>query len=144
MDISLRQPSPHISRFAEANCIPYKLTDGNNVVDVLKSSAELIKNSREQQGPGLIEAITYRWLGHVDWRDDIDVGINRCEKTLQDWKEKCPLKRLRNSILKENIMSEEDLNSIDKNIEIEIKNKWQEAIEAPFPSKESLLRNIFT
>jgi len=123
MHISLRQPSPNISRFAKANCVPYKLLDGNNVADILLSSKELINNCRENKGPALIEAVTYRWLGHVDWREDIDVGINRCEKTLQLWKEKCPLKRLKNSILKENILTKDNFDLVKK-----IKNKFKEIV----------------
>tara|TARA_X000000950_G_C13918946_1_gene662376 strand:+ start:2542 stop:3588 length:1047 start_codon:yes stop_codon:yes gene_type:complete len=143
MEISLRQPSPNISRFAEANCIPYKLIDGNNVADIFETSRELINNCRDNKGPALIEAITYRWLGHVDWREDIDVGVNRCKATLANWKKKCPLKRLRNSILKENIMSPVNLNNIDESIKLEIENSWEEALAAQYPDEDSLLKNIY-
>ena len=92
----------------------------------------------------MIEAITYRWLGHVDWREDLDVGINRCKKTLDLWKNKCPLKRLKNSILKENILSIKNLNDIDDSIQKEIKICWEEALEASYPRKDSLLNNVYS
>ena len=68
--------------------------DGNNILEVIKTSKELIKNIREDQKPGLIEAITYRWFGHVDWREDIDVGTNRCKEQLNEWKKDVQLKGL--------------------------------------------------
>ena len=144
MEISLRQPSPNISRFAEANYIPHKLIDGNNIAEIVQTANEFINIARDNKGPALIEAITYRWLGHVDWREDIDVGINRCEKTLKIWKNKCPLKRFKNSILKENILSLETLNDIDKSIQKEIKESWKTALEAPYPDKDNLLKNVYS
>jgi pyruvate dehydrogenase E1 component alpha subunit len=74
MHISLRQPSDMISRFAVANDIPYELVDGNDVVAVVKAAKRLIGDIRSGKGPRLLELVTYRWYGHVDWRDDISLG----------------------------------------------------------------------
>ena len=54
MHISLGKQSDFISRFATANNIPYKLVDGNNVIEVMKASKELIDNIRLGRGPALI------------------------------------------------------------------------------------------
>ena len=143
MDISLRQPDPFISRFAKANYIPYELIDGNNIVEVVEASNKLIRNCRNKGGPALLEAITYRWLGHVDWRDDIDVGINRCKKTLKDWKEKCPIKRLTNSLIFFKKFDAQFLSNIDKEINYEINLCWNTALNDDYPEKSSLLKNIY-
>ena len=45
MDISKRQPYPYTSRFAKANSIEHKLIDGNNIIDVIKASGDLIENA---------------------------------------------------------------------------------------------------
>ncbi len=42
MHISLRQPSESVSRFADANHIPYKLLDGNDIVSVAQDYFELL------------------------------------------------------------------------------------------------------
>jgi len=94
MHISLRQPSNMISRFAIVNDIPYKLVDGNDVVAVAKASKELIDDMRAGKGPGFIELITYRWYGHVDWRDDVDVGVDRALDDIENWKARDPIARL--------------------------------------------------
>ena len=143
MDISLRQPNPYISRFAEANQIPYKLLDGNNVIEVLKSSKQLINNCRSGKGPVLIEAITYRWFGHVDWREDIDVGILRSKEDLHNWKEKCPLKRLKESIIETKILSEQYFIEIDKKVKREIDEHWEKALKDKYPNKEDLLKYVY-
>lgn len=143
MDIIKRQPSSFTSRFAKANLIDYEIVDGNNILEVIKTSKELIKNIREDQKPGLIEAITYRWFGHVDWREDIDVGTNRCKEQLNEWKKRCPIKRFSSSLIEEKIFNESELNNIKLEIINEINNAWETALKDPKPEKNTLLRNVY-
>ena len=143
MDINLRQPSLFTSRFAEANLINYKIVDGNNILEVMKASEDLIRDARNSNQPGLIEAITYRWFGHVDWREDIDVGNNRCKKTLESWKKRCPIKRLRNSLIEQNIFTQEYLEKLNSEIVEQINKDWEIALNDPLPDKTNLFDNVF-
>ena len=68
MHISLRQPSYSTIRFAEANNIKCKCINGNNIISVYETASDFIGKIRNNPEPFLIEAITYRWFGHVDWR----------------------------------------------------------------------------
>ena len=103
MHISLRQPSDMISRFAVANEIPYKLVDGNDVVAVFNAAKEQITDIRSGKGPRLLELVTYRWYGHVDWRDDVDVGVDRSLDDIENWKARDPIARLSRAMIKEGI-----------------------------------------
>ena len=85
MHISKRQPYSSQSRFAISHGIPYRTIDGNNIKECLKTSSELINISRDNSTPTFIEAVTFRLYGHVDWREDIDVGVNRSKKELDLW-----------------------------------------------------------
>ena len=144
MQISLRQPSDMISRFAIANDIPYKLVDGNDVVAVTKASKELIDDIRAGKGPGFIELVTYRWYGHVDWRDDVDVGVDRSLNDIEHWKARDPILRLSKSMIKAKIWSmkqEEGLiNKLDKEIQI----AWEKAMNDPYPSFDATLRCVYS
>jgi pyruvate dehydrogenase E1 component alpha subunit len=91
MHISLRQPSDMISRFAIANEIPHKVIDGNDVVEVFNSAKELISDMRAGKGPRFLELVTYRWYGHVDWRDDVDVGVERSLDDIDNWISSLPI-----------------------------------------------------
>ena len=144
MDILKRQPNAYTSRFAKANSIQHKLIDGNNIIDVFKASGELIENARKNKKPGLIEAITYRWYGHVDWREDLDVGTNRCKKTLESWKERCPIKRLKKSIIKDKILTVSKLSEIESEVIDKINNYWDLSLKDPFPDEKNLLDNVFS
>ena len=144
MHISLRQPSDMISRFAIANDIPYKLIDGNDVVAAAIASKELIDDIRAGKGPGFIELVTYRWYGHVDWRDDVDVGVDRSLDDIEQWKARDPILRLSKSMIKANIWStkqEEDLiNKLDKEIQV----AWEKAMNDPYPSSDATLKYVYS
>jgi pyruvate dehydrogenase E1 component alpha subunit len=144
LHISLRQPSETTSRFAEANCIPYKLLDGNDVVTVFQNSKELIDNLRNGGGPVILELITYRWYGHVDWREDIDVGVARSMQDIKNWKARDPIHRLSQSMIHSKIWTKEEENELSNKIDTEIQTAWDKAMSDPYPSKDSILKFVYS
>jgi len=144
MHISLRQPSDMISRFSIANDIPYKLVDGNNVVAVTKASKELIDDMRAGKGPGLIELVTYRWYGHVDWRDDVDVGVDRSLEDIENWKARDPIMRLSKSMIEAKMWTTEEEESLNNKIDKEIQIAWEMAMNDPYPSSDSTLKYVYS
>ena len=144
MHIALRQPSDMISRFAIANDISHKLIDGNDVVAVSKASKELIDDIRAGKGPALIELVTYRWYGHVDWRDDIDVGVERSLEDIKSWKARDPILRLSKSMIKAKIWTAEQEINLNDNIDKEIKIAWEKAMNDPYPSPDATLKYIYS
>ena len=144
MHISLRQPSDMISRFAIANDIPYKLVDGNDVVAVAKASKELIDDIRAGKGPGLIELVTYRWYGHVDWRDDVDVGVDRSLDDIENWKARDPILRLSKSMIKAKMWTIEKEKNLNNKIDKEIQIAWEMAMNDPYPSPDATLKYVYS
>jgi pyruvate dehydrogenase E1 component alpha subunit len=140
MHIDLRQPHNSTARFAEAHGISFKVIDGNNLTDIYKASQKAVKYCRENKGPYFIEAMTYRWRGHVGPREDTDVGVKR-KDDLNKWKKRDPIRRLKDALINKNIFSEKDFNEITKSIDKELDNQWHKALKAPFPSK-NLLKEI--
>lgn len=97
LHISLRQPSNSISRYASAHCIRSQIVDGNDVVLVENAASRALEAVRGGQGPFFLEAITYRWRGHVGPREDVDVGVKRhCD--LAAWKLRDPVRRLADAL----------------------------------------------
>ena len=99
LDINLRQPSDRVARFAKAHGIPAHVVDGNDVVAVAKSAGELVARARAGEGPGFIEAVTYRWRGHVGPDENIDVGLRRSAEEIAAWKMRDPIRRLQDALL---------------------------------------------
>jgi pyruvate dehydrogenase E1 component alpha subunit len=143
MHISLRQSSNMISRFAIANNIPYRVLDGNDVVLVAKTSKELIKDMRAGNGPALIELVTYRWYGHVDWRDDVDVGVERSLDDIENWKARDPISRLSKAMIKNNIWSIDQQSILENEIDRDIQSAWERAMNDPYPSFDSTLNYVY-
>ena len=126
MHIDLRQPHNSTARFAEAHGIPFKVIDGNNLTDIYEASQEAVKYCRENKGPYFIEAITYRWRGHVGPREDTDVGAKR-KDDLNTWKKRDPIRRLKDSLINKNVLSENDFNEITKLIDKNLVEQWEKA-----------------
>tara|TARA_B100001250_G_scaffold413454_1_gene447675 strand:+ start:6047 stop:7087 length:1041 start_codon:yes stop_codon:yes gene_type:complete len=143
MHISLRQPSDMVSRFAVANDIPYKLVDGNDVVAIANSSKELINEIRSGKGPRFIELITYRWYGHVDWRDDVDVGVKRSTKDVENWKLRDPISRLSKAMISKGIWSKDIEVELNKKLDQEVSTAWEKALKDPYPDPSSTLKYVY-
>tara|TARA_B100000575_G_C23077592_1_gene620747 strand:- start:346 stop:1386 length:1041 start_codon:yes stop_codon:yes gene_type:complete len=143
MHLSLRQPETSACRFAEANNIPNILVDGNDFIEVHEAAKKLIEKSRENRTPCFMEAITFRHYGHVDWRKDIDVGVNRSTKDLENWIKRDPIERLSNAMKKNKFIKENELSSLKEKIKKNIEDGWNKALKDPFPKKEELLKRVY-
>ena len=144
MHILNRQPSELTSRFGEANKIPYKVLDGNNVIAVNESSKKIINKIRNGSGPVILELITFRWYGHVDWREDIDVGVKRSKKDIQDWKKRDPINRLSKSMINSKLWSLKKEKELNDKIDLEIKIALDKATKDPFPSQDSIHKYVYS
>lgn len=144
MHISKRQPYSSTSRFASANSIPFRVVDGNNVLSVATSASELIALCRSGQGPGFLEAVTYRWYGHVDWRSDVDVGVQRSNDDIHNWKKRDPIRRLKLGMINESMLTESEFVDIDNSVSDFVKACWNDALSDPFPKAEDLQAIVFS
>ena len=144
LNINLRQPKNLTQRFANANDIESRVLDGNNLTSICKTSEEFITRCRNGEGPFFIEAITYRWFGHVDWREDIDVGVNRSSEDLRNWKKKDPITRLKKSLIKNFNLSENDFEKLREKIKDEINSAWSCALNDEPPEWEKTFNYVFT
>lgn len=143
MHISLRQPKEATARFAAANDIPYEIVDGNDVVKVRAAAARLINQARAGQGPGFLEAVTYRWFGHVDWREDIDVGVNRSTDDMDAWRKRDPIGRLVAGLCVHGLFNERSLAAMEAEIASEVAEAWKQAQADPYPPLSALTSRVF-
>ena len=143
MHISLRQPKESTSRFAAANDIPYEVVDGNDVVKVRLAAARLIDRARAGHGPGFLEAVTYRWYGHVDWREDIDVGVNRSAEDVSAWRKRDPVARLMAGLQTLGLIDATQLTGMEIKIAEEVAKAWELAQSDAYPPLTALTSRVF-
>ncbi|TLM80564.1 MAG: thiamine pyrophosphate-dependent dehydrogenase E1 component subunit alpha [Actinobacteria bacterium] len=91
--LHVRQPDIPIHERVEGFGIPATRVDGNDVVAVRSAAAEAVERGRAGGGPSFIEALTYRWRGHVGPEEDDHLGY-RSVAEVDEWKARCPVDRL--------------------------------------------------
>jgi pyruvate dehydrogenase E1 component alpha subunit len=143
MHISLRQPLDSTARFAVAHDIRCEVVDGNDVVAVSNAAERLVGRARRGGGPGFLEAVTYRWYGHVDWREDIDVGVNRSTDDLANWRARDPVGRLRTAMKQASLWSDADHARLVEQLDREISGAWSQAMDDPWPEPGALLDRVY-
>lgn len=143
MHISLRQPKESTARFAAANDIPYEVVDGNDVVKVRLAAARLISLARGGKGPGFLEAVTYRWYGHVDWREDIDVGVKRSSEDVVAWRKRDPVARLVAGLQALGLIDVDQLAHMESEITKEVADAWKMAQADVYPPLTALTSRVF-
>ena len=134
LHVSLRQPADSTCRYAEAHCVPWQRVDGNDVVAVSEAMSTAAAQARAGSGPQFIEAVTYRWRGHVGPREDLDVGVKR-EDDLEMWKRRDPVSRLAKAL-----DQEPDWTSARDAVSA----AWARAMNAPKPNPAELLDRVFS
>jgi len=137
-----RRVSDNISEVAKAHGLPVEIVDGNDIFAVNKAAKEAVERIRDGLGPQFIETRTYRWLGHVGYRDDIDVGLRDAEE-LAYWKKRCPIENLERKLISEGMCRETELQKLHAEVQAVVDEAEEEALSASKPDPGSLLKNIY-
>lgn len=137
-----RRVKDNIDEMAAAHGLHTETVDGNDVFAVYTAASEAVKRARDGEGPQFIELRTYRWLGHVGARDDIDVGLRDYEELLY-WKKRCPIKNLENKLLSDECFLKSDIESIHSNIQSKVDQAEEFALSSAKPDPGTVLDNIY-
>jgi len=143
LDIALRQPSDRLSRYADAHRVRAKIVDGNDVTAVADAAAELVEASRRSSEPMFLEAITYRWRGHVGPKEDLDVGIRRSMADLVAWKRRDPVRRLEQALLAAGCATPQWVEQLREQVRTEVQECAARALNAPWPAEHDLLNFVY-
>lgn len=142
LDINVRQPNDRTARFAEAHAIETRVVDGNDVVAVAQAADELISRARAGEGPGFLEAVTYRWRGHVGPDANIDVGLRRSAEEVAAWKKRDPIARLETSLRNRNV-SDGDISAVHERVTKTVNTARDAGLDAPWPEQSALLDYVY-
>ena len=104
-----------IANRASAYGIPGESVDGNDVLAVHRVMGRAAARAREGQGPTLIEARTYRTVGHHE--GEPLAGTYRTQEEIDRWKRKCPILRLGRRLTRSGAAGRSDLDALEARIE---------------------------
>ena len=128
-----------ISVRAASYNIPGVTVDGNDVVALADCFEKAVCYVRGGNGPMLIETKTYRWLGH--WTGD--PTPYRTKEEVAQWKDKCPIKRLREYLMTTFAVSTEELDALEKAAQEEMEQAAEFALNAPEPDPAKVMEDVF-
>lgn len=111
--------NPEIATRAAAYGIPGVAVDGNDVVAMWQAANEAIAKARAGGGPTLIEAKTYRTVGHHE--GDPLTGTYRTQEEVDHWKKKDPVDTFRRRLIEDfAIVTGRTLDQIDEQIDKDV------------------------
>lgn len=129
----------HIAERASAYGIPGVIVDGMDVEAVYRSAGEAVDRARGGGGPTLLEAKTYRYMGHSRF----EPSNYRTKQELEEWKRRDPIPRLRSRLREALESTEEELCAIAQSVTAEIEDAVRFAEQSPDPAPDSWKRYIW-
>ena len=114
--------------------IPGIKVDGNDVAAVHLAVQEAVTRARNGEGPTLIEALTYRVLGH--WV--ADPADYRSEEEVEEWKKRDPIEHLQNDLIGKGLLTKAIINEMTNEMEKKMADEMKTAEEDPWPEEEHL------
>ena len=128
-----------VYRAAEHYAMPARQMDGMDVLEVNRITQEVVEWIRQGNGPYFLEALTYRFRGH----SMADPGEYRQKVEEEAWEHRDPISSFRQLLLEEGLLSEEEVTTLEAEIEAQVEEAVRFADESPFPEPEALTANVY-
>ncbi len=130
-----RQPNRDLAKLGEAHGLKVIRLDGNHVFEAAVGFKDIVHSARNDSKPALVVMDTYRWREHCGVNFDDHLGYRDSEDT-EFWIKRDPLKIASSTVIEAGILTQDELDSIAKDILHDVSKQFVDAIEAPLPSPE--------
>jgi pyruvate dehydrogenase E1 component alpha subunit len=128
-----------VAKRAVAYGISGKSVDGNDVIAVYEAMRDAVEFARKGEGPTLIECKTYRRRGH----SRVDPARYRPKEEVDEWLRRDPIKRFEDYLLQNDVLTEEELQSVKAQVADRIDDAVKFALESPYPAPEEALEDVY-
>ncbi|MFW6155966.1 MAG: thiamine pyrophosphate-dependent dehydrogenase E1 component subunit alpha, partial [Armatimonadota bacterium] len=119
---------------AEPYGIPAQIVDGQDVLAVNEVAAEAVERARSGGGPTMIEAKTFRYVGHAGG----GTRAHRDQEALEEWKERDPIDLFEQHLQDKGVMTADEQEEMREGVGREVDRAVAEACSDPFPEPEEL------
>ena len=119
--------------------IPSYLVDGMDILSVREASERAIEVIRSGKGPVLIEAKTFRFVGHslADGEKYRDPG------EITEWRKRDPIEKYPELLLEHGIATKEELANIRELVDDDVNSAIDFAKQSPEPTVDDLFEDIY-
>jgi pyruvate dehydrogenase E1 component subunit alpha len=112
--------------------------NGQDVLEMYESMEEALDHAR-QNGPVLLEALTYRYAGHSMG----DPERYRTKAEIEEARKRDPISRLGDKLIAQGLATRTELDQLHQAIEAELPGIVQFAEESPEPDDAALCEHVF-
>ena len=134
--------NPEIATKAASYGMPGVAVDGNDVFAVWLAMKEATERARTGKGPTLIEAKTYRTVGHHE--GDPVIGTYRTQEEVDAWIKRDPIDMFRKKLIEDyGIADAEALAAIEARIEKVVEQALTFARNSPEPDPATVRLHVF-
>ncbi len=119
--------------------MPGVVVDGNDALAVYESAVNARARAAAGDGPTLIEYKTYRWRGH----GEADLQLYQPKEEIAAWQAMCPIPKLRADMLAQGLISQDELQEMEKGIDAIVQDAIRFAEESPYPEPAEALEDVF-
>jgi pyruvate dehydrogenase E1 component alpha subunit/2-oxoisovalerate dehydrogenase E1 component alpha subunit len=132
-------PLENLADRAKAYGIASYIVDGNDVTEVYSTSKEAVDRARAGEGPILIEAKTFRRLGHAQH----DPAEYVPKEMRAYWEARDPVERHQKFLMTEKLLDAKGKAEIEKKIETLLAAEREFAENSPFPPPELAEQGVY-
>jgi pyruvate dehydrogenase E1 component alpha subunit len=129
-----------IAERARAYDMPRAVVDGQDVLAVRHTVAEAVHRARTECVPTLIEARTYRFMGHS--MSDASAGTYRSKAEVDEQLQRDPIVLLRARMRELGEITDEEVAQIDAEVRATCDDAWEFADQSPEPPAEALYEDV--
>jgi 2-oxoisovalerate dehydrogenase E1 component len=133
--------NPSVATRASSYGMPGVAVDGNDVRAVYEAAGEAVRRAVGGDGPTLLECKTYRTRPHAEGMGDFTY---RTREEVAAWKARCPIERIRRSLLERGLAEEAELAAVDVEIKEVVEDAQRFAESSPWPDASSAATHVFT
>jgi 2-oxoisovalerate dehydrogenase E1 component len=132
--------NPDVASRGAGYGMPGVLVDGNDVVAIRDAAGEAVRRAHRGDGPTLIECRTYRTRAHAEGMGDYGY---RTREEVEAWRERCPIRRFKDCLLADGIVTESELHEIDAEINRELDDAVRRAEASSWPNAADAATHVY-
>jgi len=137
--VTSQMKNTRVSDFAQAYGIFGTTIDGNDVLDVYRTTKSAVERARQGGGPALIECMTFRMKGHAEHDDAKYVPAELFEL----WKKRDPILRFEKYLYENGIMTQSQQQTIIDRITRELDDDVAFAENSPLPNANTASPGVY-
>lgn len=131
-----------LQNVAQKSCayeVASEFVDGMDVLKMRQATQRAVKRAREESLPTLLEARTYRYMGH----SMSDPGNYRTRAEIEKYQERDPIKLFINALKTNGVIGDDDIAKIEAKVKEDVERSVRFAEESPLPDEKELYTDIY-